>query len=217
MAHDREEKFNVPLFRKLGELGLLGITVPEEYGGAGLDATSAVIAHEELAAVDPGFAWLTWLMPCCWSIISPLTPVLSKKRIFCLVCVRANGSRHGHSEPAVGTDVLGMQTTAKRQGDKYILNGRKMWITNGCVDDKARQRTRCWSTRAPAKERQPSHFDFFGGKDPQGYVVGQKIKDKLGMRASNTAELVFDHCEVPLTGLIGAEGDSLKHMMRNLE
>merc|ERR1719277_1697306 len=132
---NKAEKLNVPLFRKLGELGLLGVTVEEEFGGSGMDATAAVIIHEELAAVDPGFclAYLAHSMLFVNNLNQNgneaqkrqwLPPTTDGSKI-CGMCM---------SEPAVGTDVLGMKTTATKQGGDYVLNGAKMWITNGSVD-----------------------------------------------------------------------------------
>jgi isovaleryl-CoA dehydrogenase len=119
----------------------------------------------------------------------------------------------GMSEPAIGTDVMGMKTKAVRQGDKYILDGRKMWITNGCVDDHTLGD--CFLIYAKTGDRQVS--SFLVEKGMPGFSLGQKIKDKSGMRASCTAELVFDHCEVPASNRLGNEGESMLHMMRNLE
>jgi isovaleryl-CoA dehydrogenase len=123
------------------------------------------------------------------------------------------------SEPHVGTDVLGMKTTAKKSGDHYILEGQKMWITNGTTDDQGTPADCLWvyaKTGEDAKGR-PKISTFIVEKGFAGYRVGQKIRDKTGMRASNTAEMVFDQCRVPVANLVGAEGDSLIHMMRNLE
>jgi isovaleryl-CoA dehydrogenase len=136
-AHDREERFNLPLFRKLGELGLLGLTV-EEHGGAGMDAAAAVIAHEELAAVDPGFT-LSYLAHALLfannlahqrqrgaALPKYLPPTPAAGELIGGMCM---------SEPGAGTDVLGMRTQARRDGDTYVLNGAKMWITNGAISD----------------------------------------------------------------------------------
>jgi isovaleryl-CoA dehydrogenase len=118
----------------------------------------------------------------------------------------------------VGTDVLGMKSTAVKKGDRWILNGRKMWITNGTLDDAGDP---CHAVlvyaRTGGSDTRPAISTFLVEKGFKGYAVGQKIKDKLGMRASNTAELVFQDCEVPAANLIGGEGESLLHMMRNLE
>lgn len=216
---DKKEQFNLPLFRKLGELGILGITVPEEYGGAGLDAVAATIVHEELSASDPGFclAYLAHSM----LMVNNLAVNGSeeqKKKYLPRLCSGEWVGAMAMSEPAVGTDVLGMQTTAVKKGDAYILNGRKMWITNGTIDE---NNTPCDVVLVYAKTGEKNGraliSTFIIEKGTKGFYVGQKIKDKLGMRGSNTAELVFENCEVPASALIGAEGDSMMHMMRNLE
>lgn len=216
---DRQEKFNLPLFRKLGELGLLGITVPDTYGGAGMDALSAVIVHEELSYSDPGFAlaYLAHSMLCVNNLAQNASEEL-KKRVLPKLCSGEWVGAMAMSEPHVGTDVLGMKTTAKKSENEYVINGRKMWITNGTIDEK--------NTAADAvivyaltgeKNGRPQVSTFLVEKNHAGYSVGQKIRDKNGMRASNTAELVFQDCRVPASALVGNEGDSLLHMMKNLE
>lgn len=217
--YDREEKFNLELFRNLGELGLLGITVPEEYGGSGMDPTAAVIAHEELSASDPGFclAYLAHSMLCVNNVAMNASDEQKKNWLPKLCSGEWVGSM-AMSEPHVGTDVLGMMSTAEKKGDKYILNGRKMWITNGTVDENNTPGDAVLIyAKTGEKDGRPQISTFFVEKSFKGFSVGQKIRDKLGMRASNTAELVFEDCEVPATHLIGHEGDSLLHMMRNLE
>lgn len=216
---DRKEQFNAPLFRKLGELGLLGITVPEQYGGAGQDAVSAVIVHEELSASDPGFclAYLAHSMLLVNNFAVNASEELKAKYLPKLCSGEWIGGM-AMSEPAVGTDVLGMETTAKREGDFYIINGRKMWITNGCVDENGTAAD-CLLVYAKTGEKngRTQVSTFLVEKGTPGYHVGQKIRDKTGMRGSNTAEIVFDNCKVPVSNLIGHEGDSMLHMMRNLE
>jgi isovaleryl-CoA dehydrogenase len=217
--HDKNEKFNLPLFRKLGELGLLGITVPDVYGGAGMDALAAVIVHEELSSSDPGFclAYLAHSMLMVNNFAMNASEE-QKRRVLPKVCSGEWVGAMAMSEPAIGTDVLGMQTTAVRQGDFYILNGRKMWITNGTLDDN-KTPADCVLVYAKTGEKNGRSLisTFLVEKTHPGYIVGQKIADKLGMRASNTAELVFDNCKVPASALLGHEGDSMRHMMRNLE
>lgn len=217
--HDKKEKFNLPLFRKLGELGLLGITVPEQYGGSGMDAVAATIVHEELSYSDPGFclAYLAHSM----LLVNNLALNSSeeqKNKYLPKVCSGEWVGAMAMSEPAVGTDVLGMATTAEKKGDHYVLNGRKMWITNGTLDDD-RTPADCVLVYAKTGEKngRPMISSFIVDRTCQGYSVGQKITDKLGMRSSNTAELVFDQCQVPVANLLGKEGDSMMHMMRNLE
>lgn len=217
--YDRKENFNLPLFRKLGELGLLGITVGDAYGGSGMDATAAVIAHEEISASDPGFclAYLAHAMLCANNLFVNASEEQKKRWLPKLSSGEWVGAM-AMSEPHVGTDVLGMKTTAVKKGDHYILNGRKMWITNGTVDEKG---TACDAVlvyaRTGEKDGRPQISSFLVEKSHAGFCVGQKIKDKLGMRGSNTAELVFQDCQVPRANLIGVEGESMLHMMRNLE
>jgi len=219
LEHDRREIFNLTLFRKLGALGLLGITVPEEFGGAGQDAVAAVIAHEELSSSDPGFclAYLAHSMLCVNNLAQNGSKEQKEKWLPRLCSGEWIGAM-AMSEPHVGTDVLGMKTTAIKKGPNYLLNGRKMWITNGTIDD---ERTPCdavWVyTKTGEKGGRPQFSTFLVEKSHKGFTVGQKIQDKTGMRASNTAELVFQDCEVPAANLVGHEGDSLIHMMRNLE
>jgi isovaleryl-CoA dehydrogenase len=216
---DREEKFNLQLFKKLSELGLLGITVPEEYGGAGMDATAAVIAHEEISTSDPGFclAYLAHTLLAVNNLAVNGSDAQKKKYLPGLSDGTLVGSM-AMSEPDYGTDALGMKTTAVKQGDHYVINGRKMWITNGTVDE---NRTPCdfvWLyAKTGEKNGRALISTFIVEKGDAGFLVGQKISDKLGMRASNTAELVFENCRVPADRLVGSEGDSMHHMMRNLE
>ncbi len=216
---DRDEKFNLPLFRELGELGLLGLTVSEEYGGSAQDATAAVIVHEELSYSDPGFclAYLAHSMLCVNNFYVNAS-ASQKQELLPRMCSGAYVGAMGMSEPDAGTDVMAMAMTAVAQGDHYILNGRKMWITNGCVDDEG---TPCDGVLVYAKTgmngTKPMISTFMVQKDDPGFSVGQKIHGKLGMRASNTAELVFENCKISKQWLIGAEGDSVSHMMKNLE
>lgn len=217
--YDRKENFNLPLFRRLGDLGLLGITVSDKFGGSGMDALAAVIAHEEISASDPGFclAYLAHAMLCVNNLSANASDE-QKSRWLPKLCSGEWVGAMAMSEPHVGTDVLGMKSTAVKSGDHYILNGRKMWITNGTLDE---NRTACDAVLVYAKTGEkngrPQISTFLVEKSCPGFSVGQKIQDKLGMRASNTAELVFQDCKVPVGNLIGKEGESMMHMMRNLE
>lgn len=217
--YDRKELFNLKLFRQLGALGLHGITVPSEYGGSEMDALAAVIVHEELSWSDPGFclAYLAHSMLCVNNIAVNANEEL-KKQILPQLCSGEWIGCMAMSEPQVGTDVLGMGTVAQKKGNNYVINGRKMWITNGTVDEKGTPADCVLLYARTGEEKgKPRISTFLIQKNHAGYSVGQKIKDKLGMRASNTAELVFNNCEVPESALIGKEGDSLLHMMKNLE
>jgi len=220
-AHDfdRKEQFNLSLFRKLGELGLLGLTVPENYGGAGLDASAVCLVHEELSASDPGFclAYLAHTLLCVNNLAVNGSEAQKQKYLPKLSSGEFVGAM-AMSEPDYGTDVLGMKTTATRQGDKYVLNGRKMWITNGTLDENKTSCDMVWVyAKTGEKNGRALISTFIVEKNDPGFYVGQKIMDKLGMRASNTAELVFENCVIPADRLVGQEGDSMHHMMRNLE
>jgi isovaleryl-CoA dehydrogenase len=219
LEFDRKEKFNLPLFRKLGELGLLGITVPEQYGGSGLDAIAAVIAHEEISASDPGFA-LAYLAH-SMLFVNNLAMNGSEEQKKKYLPKVSSGEWIGcmaMSEPAVGTDVMALETVAKKTGDGYTIDGQKMWITNGCIDDDGTPADLVWLYAKTGESGGRSQLStFIIEKSHSGYSVGQKIKDKTGMRASNTAELVFNSCKVPASALVGKEGESVHHMMRNLE
>mmetsp|Transcript_58215 Transcript_58215/g.123596 ORF Transcript_58215/g.123596 Transcript_58215/m.123596 type:complete len:455 (-) Transcript_58215:294-1658(-) len=216
IEYNREEKMNMPLFKKLGELGLLGVTVPEEYEGSGMDATAAVIVHEELAAVDPAFC-LSYLAHSMLFVnnLARNGNEAQKKKFLPAVC---EGSRIGGmcmSEPSVGTDVLGMKTNAKKDGDSWIINGTKMWITNGTVDGKTTGDIFLVYAKTGETKRDVSLFIV--EKDTPGFTLGQQIKDKCGMRASMTAELVFEDVKIPAENLVGEVGGAAICMMRNLE
>eukprot|EP00291_Cryptomonas_curvata_P003261 CAMPEP_0172202280 /NCGR_PEP_ID=MMETSP1050-20130122/30545_1 /TAXON_ID=233186 /ORGANISM="Cryptomonas curvata, Strain CCAP979/52" /LENGTH=432 /DNA_ID=CAMNT_0012880175 /DNA_START=107 /DNA_END=1403 /DNA_ORIENTATION=- len=229
---NRHERFNQALFRKLGDMGLLGITVPEEYGGAGADVTAACIVHEELAAADPAFC-LSYL---AHSLLFANNLARNgsdeqKRRLLPRACSGAGVGGMGMSEPEAGTDVLGMRTVARRRADGgYTLAGTKMWITNGTVDGVSVGDFFLVYARIVGEQEGAGAAAAAGGggsgskislfvveKGTPGFSLGQQIKDKCGMRASPTAELVFDNCHIPSSNLVGEEGGAVKCMMRNLE
>jgi len=218
--YDKNEKFNLDLLKSLGDIGLLGITVSDKFGGSGMDATAAVIAHEELSYSDPGFclAYLAHSMLLVNNFAVNASDEQKKKYLEGM-CTGDFVGAMAMSEPDAGTDVLGMTTKAVKDGDHYILNGRKMWITNGCLDDDGTPAhgVLVYAITGENEKGRPEISSFLVTDDCEGYKVGQKIMDKLGMRASNTAELVFEDCKVPASNMIGEEGDSLVHMMKNLE
>ena len=214
---DRTETFNLPLFRRLGALGLLGITVPERFGGSGMDAVAAVIAHEEIAASDPGFclAYLAHAMLFANNLNQNGSDD-QRARWLPDACAGRTVGGMCMTEPSSGTDVLGMHTSAVRDGDHYVLNGAKMWITNGAVS--ATELGDVFLVYARTGTRGTRSLSLFVvEKGAPGFRLGQTIKDKLGMRASTTAELLFEDCHVPARNLVGREGDAVGHMMRNLE
>ena len=204
---DERGELNVPLFRKLGELGLLGITVPEDAGGAGLDARAAVIVHHELSKYDPGFtlAYLAHAMLFVNNFYN-CSNTEQRARILPKVISGEWVAGMGMTEPGAGTDVLAMRTTATRDGDGYILNGTKTFITNGCEGH-------VFLVYAKLDGRITA---FLVDRDCPGFSTSPHI-DKLGMRGSTMSELVFEDCRIPGSNLLGEEGDGLTHMMRNLE
>jgi len=205
--HDELGELNVPLFRKLGELGLLGITIPDEDGGAGMDATAAVIVHHELSKSDPGFAlaYLAHSMLFVNNFYYAAGEQLKEKYLAKVISGEWIGGM-GMTEPGAGTDVIGMTTTAVRDGDHYVLNGTKTYITNGCEGF-------CFLVYAQLDGKITA---FIVDRDCPGFSSSNHI-DKLGMRGSTMSELIFEDCRVPVSNLVGNEGEGLMHMMRNLE
>ena len=213
-AHDRSESFNLALFRRAGELGLLGVTLPEEHGGAGLDATAAVQVCEALATADPGFALAVLAHAILFAQNLNVNGNEAQRRR--VLPRAASGEWVGGmcmTEPAVGTDVLAMTTRAKRDGDVYVLDGVKTFITNGGVDEHTLGD--CFVVYAASAPGELT--SFLVEKGMAGFSLGQKWKDKLGMRASFTAELVFQGVRVPAANRLGEEGQGTLQMMRNLE
>lgn len=206
-AQDAVGGLNRELFAKVGELGLLGITVPEELGGAGLDATAAVIVHEELSKFDPGFclAYLAHSMLFVNNFLHCSNDAQKDRYLGKVISGEWVGGM-GMTEPDHGTDVLGMTTTAVRDGDHYVLNGTKTYITNGVEGD-------IFIVYAQTGGRISS---FVVEASTPGFSKSAKIP-KMGMRASSMSELIFEQCRVPVENLLGDEGTGLTHMMRNLE
>jgi len=211
---DRAERFNLGLFRRAGGLGLLGVTIPEEYGGAGLDAVAAVQVLEALSTSDPGFGLAVLAHAILFAQnFAVNADEAQRKRVLPRA---ASGEWIGGmcmTEPEVGTDVLAMRTRAERRGDRYVLDGTKTFITNGAIDPETLGDV--FIVYAATGDRVIS--SFLVEKGMPGFRLGQIWKDKLGMRASMTAELVFSGVEVPVENRLGAEGEGVLHMMRNLE
>lgn len=206
-AYDERGVLNVELFRKAGELGLLGITVPEEDGGAGLDALAAVIVHHELSKYDPGFclAYLAHSMLFVNNFYHCSNAEQRERYLAKVISGEWIGGM-GMTEPGAGTDVLGMTTTARLEGDHWVLNGTKTYITNGCEGF-------CFLVYAKVDGKITA---FVVDRECPGFSTSQHI-DKLGMRGSTMAELIFEECRVPKENLLGEVGGGLTHMMRNLE
>jgi len=216
-AYDRAERFNLELFRQLGDLGILGVTVAERFGGAEMDAAAACIVLEELSAADPGFALAVLAHSILFANnLDKNGDDAQRERLLPGACDGTLVGGMAMSEPDAGTDVLGMSTTARRDGDDYVLDGAKMWITNGAIDEAELGDVFLVYARMAGAPRSELSM-FIVEKGAAGFGLGQKIHDKLGMRASTTAELVFDGCRVPEASRVGPEGSATLHMMRNLE
>lgn len=205
--HDQSGELNVALFRRLGELDLLGITVPVDDGGAGMDAVAATIVHHELSKVDPGFclAYLAHSMLFVNNFYQ-CSNAEQRERYLDKTLRGEWIAGMGMTEPGAGTDVLGMKTTAVRDGSHYVLNGSKTYITNG-------PEGYCFLVYAKLDERITS---FVVDRECPGFSTSNHI-EKLGMRGSTMSELVFEDCRVPTANLLGHEGGGITHMMRNLE
>jgi len=219
LENDRAESFNLPLLKQLGDLGLLGLTVEEKYGGSGLDATAVALVHEELSYSDPGFC-LSYLAHSLLLVnnISVNGSSEQKKRLLPSAMTGEHLGGMGMSESNAGTDVLGMKTKAVEDESTKIwqLTGQKMWITNGTLDG-GKTPGDLFLVYARTGPNRSDITSFLVEKDMPGFSVGQKINDKLGMRASPTAELVFDKVMIPAENIIGEVNGATLCMMRNLE
>jgi len=208
--YDHEEAFNMDAFKKMGEIGVLGITADPEYGGAGMGALSATIVMEEFgkACASSTLSYLAHSILCVNNIENNASKEQKEKYLPKLITGEHIGCM-GMSEPEYGSDAVGIQTKAEKKDDHYLLNGTKMWITNAQYADIAYVYTRTGQERKNLST-------FILEKDKGHFTFGKPIH-KMGMRASPTGELVFDNAKVGLDQLIGNEGDSIYHMMKNLE
>ena len=208
--HDTEESFNIAAFKKMGELGVLGVTADPEYGGAGMGAVAATIVMEEFgkACASSTLSYLAHSILCVNNIQNNASEEQKAKYLPKLITGEWIGCM-GMSEPEYGSDAVGIQTKAEEKGDHFILNGAKIWITNAEYADVAYVYTRTGKDRKNLST-------FIVEKGTEGFSVGKPIH-KMGMRASPTGELVFEDCKVGKDALVGNVGDSIYHMMKNLE
>ena len=209
---DVSNEFPRDLWPRLGDLGLLGITVEEEEGGSGLGYLEHCVAMEEVsrASASVGLSYGAHSNLCVNQIRLNGTPGQRARYLPKLVSGEHVGAL-AMSEPGAGSDVVGMRTRAERRGDRYVLNGSKMWITNG---PDAEVLVVYAKTDPEAGSRGITAFLI--EKEMPGFSTAQKL-DKLGMRGSNTSELVFEDCEVPAENVIGEEGGGVNVLMSGLD
>ena len=209
---DRSNEFPQELWRKLGDLGVLGITVEEEYGGAGMGYLEHVVAMEEISrgSASVGLSYGAHSNLCVNQIRRNGTEEQKRKYLPHLISGEHVGAL-AMSEPEAGSDVVSMRLRAERQGDRFILNGAKMWITNGPDADVLVVYAK---TNPQAGARGITAFLIEKGM--KGFTVAQKL-DKLGMRGSNTGELVFQNCEVPAENILGEIDGGVTVLMSGLD
>lgn len=210
---DNEEHWPAEAFRKIGENGFLGVSIPQEYGGAGMDLVSAGLVAQAFARWNHAMALSVVAHDnLCANNIYRNGNEAQRRKYLPGLCSGTLVGALGLTEPGAGSDALGsMATTARREGDHYVLNGRKIYITNGPVAD-------VLLVYAKTDKERGAHgvSAFIVEKDFPGFHVAQKL-EKMGYRGSPTGELVFDECRVPVENLVGAENAGVAVVMSGLD
>ncbi|AUT45484.1 isovaleryl-CoA dehydrogenase [Achromobacter sp. AONIH1] len=209
---DRSDQFPMDLWRKFGDLGVLGMTVGEEYGGANMGYLAHMVAMEEIsrASASIGLSYGAHSNLCVNQINRNGTAAQKAKYLPKLISGEHVGAL-AMSEPGAGSDVVSMKLRADKKGDRYVLNGTKMWITNGPDAD-----TLVVYAKTDPEAHQRGITAFLVEKGFKGFSVAQKL-DKLGMRGSHTGELVFQDCEIPEENVLGQVNGGVKVLMSGLD
>ncbi len=209
---DRSNEFPMDLWAKMGGLGVLGITVSEEHGGAGMGYLEHCVALEEIsrASASVGLSYGAHSNLCVNQIFRNGTDEQRRRYLPGLISGEHVGAL-AMSEPGAGSDVVSMRLRADKRGDRYVLNGTKMWITNGPDADVV-----VVYAKTDMQAGSKGITAFLVEKSFAGFHCAQKL-DKLGMRGSNTGELVFEDCEVPAENVLGAEGRGVNVLMSGLD
>ena len=209
---DASNEFPLDLWQKMGTLGILGVTVAEQYGGSNMGYLAHVVAMEEIsrASSSVGLSYGAHSNLCVNQIHKNGTEEQRQKYLPKL-CSGEHVGALAMSEPGAGSDVVSMKLKAEKQGDVYVLNGNKMWITNGPDAD-----TYVIYAKTDMQAGSKGITAFIVERDLPGFSRAQKL-DKLGMRGSNTCELVFEDCPVPATNVLGNEGEGVRVLMSGLD
>ncbi|MBW2092559.1 MAG: acyl-CoA dehydrogenase family protein [Deltaproteobacteria bacterium] len=207
-AMEETGEFPVDLIKPMADMGINGVVTPQEYGGTGMGHLARVIVLEELGRVCPAMPMAMQVHHMCTYALDVFGTEDQKKKYLPGLAKGETLGVLAVTDPSGGSDLAGMQTSAKLDGDKYIMNGRKCFITNSHVSD-------TWVIIARTGEGRKGLSAFIVEKDFPGAKLGRK-EDKVGLRGANTGELVFQDCEVPAENLLGNEGDGMTVALRGI-